>query len=79
METAGTGLDMAPKDDEAFGPKTLKLMTRAVDTAKRRLRVGASIEEHEALAKRVLDAVKAGERKISRLVESALSGLRRGR
>jgi hypothetical protein len=70
---------MALKDDEAFGPKTLKLMTGAVDTAKRRLRVGASLEEHDDLAKRVVDAAKADERKISRLVENALSGLRRDR
>jgi hypothetical protein len=70
---------MSPNDDDAFGSKTLKLMMRACDSAKRRLQESTAPEEQEALAKWIVDASKAGERNISRLFAAALSGLRRSR
>lgn len=68
---------MNPFDKEgAFGPKTLAILSRAYDDARREIRDPRLAEQmQEVLARRVLDHARTGERDPSRLKAHCLRGL----
>jgi hypothetical protein len=70
---------MSPFDEQGvFGPKTLAILTRAYKDACRELQQASPCASHEtqqALAKRIIDRAKKGERNPNRLKLYGLRGL----
>lgn len=63
-----------------FDDADTRIMGEAFDAACEEVRdIGQPPLAREVMAKRIIDAARAGERDVNRLREAALSGLRRSR